>query len=92
MQIETFVLYLRIIMNETIKKNAMKKLKCNFCEKTYLIDRQPNSICDEFFCTECDVTLAYVSDAPYTKKLTWKANIEYQKHVDMYVATIINWD
>ncbi len=72
----------------------MKKLQCNICvkKKQIEIDREPNNIYDEFVCTECDVTLAYVSDNPYTKKLRWLPNIEIQKHIGICVAKIIEWE
>jgi len=72
----------------------MKKLQCNLCvEKTQVeIDREPNNFDDEILCTECEITLAYVSFTPYTKKLKWLPNIEIQKHVGMCVAKIIEWE
>jgi len=72
----------------------MKKLQCNVCvEKTQVeIDREPNNIDGNFFCTECDVTLAYVSYNPYTKKYSWLPNIEFEKQVGICIATIIEWE
>jgi hypothetical protein len=72
----------------------MKKLKCNLCvAETYVeIDREPNHIYDKIVCKECDVTLAYVLHTPYTKKLSWQPNNEYQKQVGICIAKIIKWD
>jgi hypothetical protein len=72
----------------------MKKLQCNICVgKTQVeIDREPNNIYDVFLCTECDVTLAYVPFTPYTKKLMWLPNIEFEKQVGICIATIIEWE